>query len=128
MTRPVPYFLFLILFLNEANLHPTWSNVRANFIGANVNSSRCLSRRQLKTISARCYSSGNWPLEPVFRQKGTGDKDAFSPDLLARFCRKKERKEKKRFGQKRDRSYFWDSIVRRGNNDDKLTNNRRPLA
>lgn len=52
-----------------------------------------LSRRQLKTISARYYSSsssGNWPLERIFRQKG--DEGAFSPDLLARFCREKERK------------------------------------
>lgn len=80
---------------SETTFLSTCSNLRANFIGANVNSSRYLSRRQLKTISARYYSSsssGNWPLEPIFRQKGIGDEGAFSPDLLARFCRKKERK------------------------------------
>lgn len=98
-----------------------------------VNSSQYLSRRQLKTISTRYFTRARRvEIDPSNRYSGKKTtKMPFRPiHRLAFAIRKKERKKKERFGQgqKRDRSYFWDSVVCRGNNDDKSTNNRRPLA
>lgn len=96
-----------------------------------VNSSRYLSRRQLKTISTRYFTRARRvEIDPSNRYSGKKTtKMPFRPIHRPAFAVRKERKkEKGEIRQKRDRSYFWDSVVCRGNNDDKSTNNRRPLA